>query len=61
MSPRFKLWMMRLPVWRWFARAAENRVTAAEAERYHDAKARAEFGLFRPYDAQPSDETKRQP
>lgn len=61
MSLRISPWMMRLPVWRWLARAAEDRVTEAEVEQYRDAKARAEFGLFPPYSAQPADETNPQP
>lgn len=46
----FHLWLMQLPVWRYFGRAAADRVTEAEAEQYRDAKTRSEFGVFRPHD-----------
>lgn len=65
MSYRLQLWLIQLPCWRWFARALEH-PTADELKQYREAKARSEFGVFRPYrpecdDATNADEPPHQP
>lgn len=62
MCPSLNLWLMQLPIWRWFARAA-GRVIGEDTERYREAKARADYGVFgnfRPSNERNTGDTKRE-